>query len=66
MNMQYVRFHPADHMEGLRELAGVTEPAAVVVRPDGTLDVYGPVDVVDQRTIADLHPQGRHALASQS
>jgi hypothetical protein len=65
-NTLYVRFHPAEHMGGLGELAGVTEPAAVVVRRDGTLDVYGPVDVVDQRDVGDLHPQGRHALASQS
>ena len=61
-NTLYVRFHPAEHMEGLRELAGVTESAAVVVRRDGTLDVYGPVDVVDQRDVAEAWDQANRLL----
>ena len=43
------RHHPREHMRALGELAGVTEPAAVVVRQDGSLDAYGPVGIVDQR-----------------
>lgn len=44
-----VRVHSADDMCGLGELADVTEPAAVVIRPDGSVDVYGYLAVVDQR-----------------
>ena len=43
-----IRKHPARHMHGLRELDGMAGPAAVVIRPDGSLDVYGPVFVVNQ------------------
>lgn len=43
-----IRHHSSDHMTGLRELEYSTEPVAVVVRPDGSLDVYGYVAVVDQ------------------
>ena len=44
-----VRVHSADDMCGLGELADVTEPAAVVIRPDGSVDAYGYLAVVDQR-----------------
>lgn len=53
------RVHSSDDMDGSRELAGVTEPVAVVVRPDGSLDVYGCVGVVDQRPEADPAAAGR-------
>ena len=44
-----IRQHSADDMCGLGELADVTEPVAVVIRPDGSVDVYGYLAVVDQR-----------------
>jgi hypothetical protein len=47
--MTDIRNHSPDNMTGLGELEGITEPVAVVVRPDGSLDVYGRVGVVDQR-----------------
>lgn len=49
-NTKYVRYHPAKHMTGLHEMRGVTEPAAVVLRKDGSVDVYGYglVAVIDQ------------------
>jgi hypothetical protein len=48
-----VRAHLSEHMTGLGELRGVTAPAAVVLRKDGSADVYGPVTVVDQRPAED-------------
>lgn len=48
-NTADVRHHSSDDMDGLRELAGITEPAAVVLRPDGSVDVYGYIGIVDQR-----------------
>jgi hypothetical protein len=44
-----IRNHSSDDMDGLGELEGVTCPVAVVLRPDGSVDVYGYVHVVDQR-----------------
>jgi hypothetical protein len=44
-----VRNRSSDDMDGLGELAGVTEPVAVVLRGDGSVDVYGLVAVIDQR-----------------
>jgi hypothetical protein len=49
----YNRNHPAEDVRRLHELAGVTAPA-VVVRPDGSLDIYGDVAVIDQRPEPDL------------
>jgi hypothetical protein len=48
-NTRTVRYHSSDDMAGLGELAEVTEPVAVVLRGDGSVDVYGYVAVVDQR-----------------
>jgi hypothetical protein len=48
-NTATVRFHSSDDMTGLHELADITEPVAVVIRSDGTADVYGYVAVIDQR-----------------
>jgi hypothetical protein len=44
-----VRCHSSDGMAGLGEVSDVTEPVAVVLREDGSVDVYGYVAVVDQR-----------------
>ena len=44
-----VRVHSSDDLAGLGELADVAEPCAVVIRPDGSVDVYGYIGVVDQR-----------------
>jgi hypothetical protein len=49
-NTATVRHHSSDSIGTLHELIDVVEPVAVVVRPDGSLDVYGYVGVVDQRT----------------
>lgn len=46
-NTSRVRFHSAAHAQGVGELRGVELPA-VVLREDGTLDVYGQVTVLDQ------------------
>lgn len=46
--MSYTRHHSSDDMTG-PEFANVTEPVAVVIRPDGSADVYGYVAVIDQR-----------------
>lgn len=43
------RYHSSDDMDGLGELADVYAPVAVVVRPDGSLDVYGDIGIIDQR-----------------
>ncbi len=44
-----VRTHSSDDMDGLGEFATTTEPVAVVIRPDGSVDAYGLIAVVDQR-----------------
>jgi hypothetical protein len=44
-----IRRHSSDDMTGLGEFTGTTEPVAVVIRPDGSIDVYGYVAVIDQR-----------------
>lgn len=54
-----VRYHSADDMTGLRELADVTEPVAVVIRPDGSVDVYGYIGVVDQRQDEEAQRRAR-------
>lgn len=45
----YTRFHSSGDMAGLAELADATDPVAVVLRNDGSVDVYGQVAVIDQR-----------------
>lgn len=47
-NTRHVRYHSSDDMDGLGEFADTVEPVAVVLRPDGSLDVYGQVAVIDQ------------------
>ena len=47
-----IRYHSSDDMDGLTELASITEPVAVVLRPDGSADVYGCIAVSDQRPLA--------------
>jgi hypothetical protein len=49
-NTAMVRHHSADDMDGLGECVDVFAPGAVIVRRDGSLDVYGHIDVIDQRT----------------
>jgi hypothetical protein len=49
-----LRYHLADDMTGLGELCQVTEPVAVVLRNDNSVDVYGHVAIVDQRANTDL------------
>jgi hypothetical protein len=44
-----VRAHSSDDMAGVGELRDVIDPVAVVLRPDGSVDVYGQVAVIDQR-----------------
>lgn len=45
-----VRVHSSDDMCGLPELDEfISEPVAVVIRPDGSVDAYGYIAVVDQR-----------------
>ena len=56
-NTDTVRYHSSDDMHGVGELAGITEPVAVVIRPDGSVDAYGYVAVIDQR------PTPRHGQA---
>jgi hypothetical protein len=47
-NTLHVRYHLSIDMRGLGEMREVTAPAAVVLRKDGSVDVYGNVAVVDQ------------------
>jgi hypothetical protein len=49
-----IRVHSSDDMADVGELADVTDPVAVVLRADGSVDVYGQVAVVDQRTEPQL------------
>lgn len=44
-----IRYHSSDDMDGLGEFRDVSEPVAVVLRRDGSVDVYGLIAVVDQR-----------------
>jgi hypothetical protein len=60
-NAERIRYHSSDDMDGVGELPGVTEPVAVVIRPDGSLDVYGDVAIVDQRTPLDYVERARQA-----
>jgi hypothetical protein len=49
-------------MAGLAEFRDVTEPVAVVLRDNGSVDVYGYVAVVDQRSgFREEVPSGRYA-----
>ncbi len=47
-----IRYHSSDDMTGLGEFDGIAEPVAVVIRPDGSIDAYGYIAVVDQRSEA--------------
>lgn len=47
-NTLYVRYHSTADMVGVGELRHVTGSAAVVLRTNSSVDVYGPVAVVDQ------------------
>ena len=47
-NTRHVRYHSSDDMADLGELWETVEPVAVVLRADGSLDVYGYVAVIDQ------------------
>lgn len=49
MSAHSIRYHSSDDMAGLGELADTMEPCAVVIRPGGSVDVYGYIGVVDQR-----------------
>jgi hypothetical protein len=64
-----VRYHSTDDMDGLGELKEISQPVAVVIRKDGSLDVYGYVGIVDQRRPPDLplpgdEYDGRQVIAS--
>ncbi|SRR5579871_6770612 len=52
-NTERVRYHSSDDMTGVGELATMTEPVAVVLRQDGSVDAYGSVGVIDQRRAPD-------------
>lgn len=64
--MSDIRYHSSDDMSGLGELSEVMEPVAVVLRPDGSVDAYGFIGIVDQRqatqpqTVYVLHYSHRH------
>ena len=60
MTERDIRYHSSDDMTGLGELKSVMEPVAVVLRRDGSIDVYGQVAVVDQ--IGQAGPWEQHAL----
>lgn len=55
-NTEHVRYHSSDDMAGLGEFRDVIEPVAVVLRKDGSVDVYGYVAVVDQRPAKQFEP----------
>lgn len=46
--MDCIRHHSSDDMTG-PEFEGVAEPVAVIIRPDGSADIYGYVAFIDQR-----------------
>lgn len=48
MTERDIRYHSGDDMSGLGEFENVMEPVAVVLRPDGSIDAYGYVAVIDQ------------------
>jgi hypothetical protein len=55
--MLTIRNHPQHHMTGLHELKNADHAfPAVVIRRDGSADVYGPVAVIDQRRADDTEP----------
>lgn len=63
-NTRFIRYHSSDDMAGLGEFRAVTEPVAVVLRKDGSVDVYGYVAVVDQRPgFREEAAPGGHATA---
>lgn len=47
--MKDIRYHSSDEMNGEGEWEGITEPVAVVIRADGSVDAYGYLAVIDQR-----------------
>lgn len=47
-NTRHIRYHSSDDMTGVGEFRDVMEPVAVVLRSDGSVDVYGQVAVIDQ------------------
>jgi hypothetical protein len=47
--MHEVRHHSSDEMVAVTELTATAGPVGVVIRPDGSVDVYGYVGIVDQR-----------------
>ena len=47
--MTDIRYHASHDMVGLGEFESVATPAAAVIRPDGSIDVYGNMAVIDQR-----------------
>ena len=51
--MSFVRAHPGpDGGERLPgEVAERMEPVVVVIRPDGSIDTYGYVGIIDQRPV---------------
>lgn len=53
--MADIRNHSSDDMTG-PEFSSIVEPVAVVLRSDGSIDSYGHVAVIDQRSedIAEL------------
>lgn len=52
-----VRYHSTDDMGPPGgELAAISEPVAVVLRPDGSVDVYGCIAIVDQRQAVSSLP----------
>jgi hypothetical protein len=55
MTPRYIRWHSTDYMHRLGELRHITEPVAVVIRPDGSIDVYGDVAVIDQASHDQPH-----------
>jgi hypothetical protein len=60
--MTDIRNHSSDDISDDETLPNITEPVAVVLRADGSIDVYGFVAVVDQRADADTE-RLRDALA---
>lgn len=46
-----IRYHPADDAIGLPKAEVPGYEVSVVIRPDGSVDVYGAVAVVDQRPL---------------
>jgi hypothetical protein len=54
--MPVIHKHSGDDMDDSTEFDDVTEPVAVVIRPDGSIDAYGYVAVIDQRPAGGIPP----------